>query len=110
MYAEVLNETTKTGEAHNYLKQVRARAGLTGPDGLNKEAFTLALEKERRVEFLLEGHRWFDLVRTGRLQTVMNKYFTDMGLKFSVADHELIMPIPQRERDINPQLEQNPNY
>jgi hypothetical protein len=110
MYAEVLNETAKTAEAHGYLKQVRNRAGLTGPDGLSKDAFALALEKERRVEFLLEGHRWFDLVRTGRVQTVMNKYFTDIGLKFSVENHELIMPIPQKERDINPQLEQNPNY
>ncbi|MPR33940.1 RagB/SusD family nutrient uptake outer membrane protein [Salmonirosea aquatica] len=110
MYAEALNETNGTPEAHTYLNMVRQRAGLAPLSGLSKAEFTLALEKERRVEFLLEGHRWFDLVRTGRAQEVLNKYFQDNGLSFTVAPHELIMPIPLREIDINPNLGQNPGY
>jgi tetratricopeptide (TPR) repeat protein len=110
MYAETLNETSKTAEAHAYLNMVRTRAGLIPLSGLSKADFTLALEKERRVEFLLEGHRWFDLIRTGRLQTVMNKHFIDKKLNFTVQDYELLMPIPQKERDIDPNLKQNTGY
>jgi hypothetical protein len=110
MYAEALNETSKTDEAHPFLNLVRNRAGLPSLEGLSKADFTLALEKERRVEFLCEGHRWFDLVRTGRTKTVLNQYFQNNGLNFTVDDDELLMPIPQSERDINPNLEQNPGY
>lgn len=110
MYAEALNETDKIEEAHTYLNLVRDRAGLQALSGRSKAEFALVLEKERRAEFFLEGHRWFDLVRTGRIQVVMNTYFQDLGLNFSVADHELIMPIPLREIDIDPNLQQNPGY
>ncbi|WP_247235686.1 RagB/SusD family nutrient uptake outer membrane protein [Telluribacter sp. SYSU D00476] len=110
MYAEALNETGSTDEALTYLNMVRNRAGLQPLSGLPQSEIRLALEQERKVEFFLEGHRWFDLVRTGRLQTVMNKYFQDNGLKFTVANHEVLMPIPLREIDINPNLGQNPGY
>jgi tetratricopeptide (TPR) repeat protein len=110
MYAEVLNETGKTVDAQSYINLVRRRAGLTDISGLSKEQVSLALEKERRVEFLYEGHRWFDLVRTGRAVIALNKYFSDSGFSYSVEDYETLMPIPQREIDINPALEQNPGY
>jgi len=110
MYAEVLNETGKTADAQSYINLVRKRAGLAGISGLSKDQVSLALEKERRVEFLYEGHRWFDLVRTGRILVVLNKYFADSGFSYSVEDYESLMPIPQREIDINPALEQNPGY
>lgn len=110
MYAEALNETSKTNDAQPFFNMVRNRAGLPSVSELTKTQLTEALEKERRVEFLCEGHRWFDLVRTGRLITVMNKYFQDNGLNFSVKETELLMPIPQSERDIDPGLGQNPGY
>lgn len=110
MYAEALNQTGKTTEAHTYINMVRGRAGLASLSNLTKDDFTLALEKERRVEFLYEGQRWFDLVRTGRAKTVLNKYFTDNKLSYSVEDYELLMPIPQRELDIDSKLKQNPGY
>jgi hypothetical protein len=59
---------------------------------------------------LYEGQRWFDLVRTGRAKVVLNKYFTDNKLSFSVEDYEFLMPIPQRELDIDSKLKQNPGY
>jgi tetratricopeptide (TPR) repeat protein len=110
MYAEALNETEANTEAHTYLNMVRNRAGLEAVWGLSQEEFRLTIERERRSEFFLEGHRWFDLVRTNRLQTVMNQYFQDKGLNFSVAEHERIMPIPLREIDIDPNLQQNPGF
>ncbi|MEQ9437420.1 MAG: RagB/SusD family nutrient uptake outer membrane protein [Cyclobacteriaceae bacterium] len=110
MYAEALNETGNTADATTFLNRVRDRAGLPSLSGLSGSDFALALEQERRVEFLGEGHRWFDLVRTGRAQTVLNDYFADKGLNFSVAENELLMPIPQNEIDIDPNLVQNTGY
>jgi hypothetical protein len=110
MYAEALNETSQTATAHDYLNLVRDRAGLDGLSGLSKDGFALALEKERRVEFCCEGHRWFDLVRTGRAQTVLNAYFVSTGFSYSIENHELLMPIPSDEIEIDPRLKQNPEY
>ena len=110
MYAEALNETGNTDGASVYLNMVRDRAGLDPVSGLSSSEFALALEQERRVEFLSEGHRWFDLLRTGRVQTVLNDYFAEKGLNFSVEENELLMPIPQAEIDIDPTLEQNTGY
>ena len=110
MYAEALNEANQTTAAYSHLNRVRDRAGLAPLAGLSKTEFARAIERERRVEFLLEGHRWFDLVRTGRAKEVMNAYFQEAELKFSLEDHELLMPIPLREIDIDPNLGQNPGY
>jgi hypothetical protein len=110
MYAEALNQNGKEDEALAYLNMVRDRAGLDGLSGLSADDVTMALEHERKVEFFLEGHRWFDLARTGRLMTVINDYFQRNNLSFRVEEHNLIMPIPLREIDINPNLGQNPGY
>ncbi len=110
MYAEALNELERTDEAYEYINDVRERADLEGLSGLTQEQFRLAMERERKAEFFLEGHRWFDLVRTDRLATVMNDYFSDNGLSFGVEPHEVLMPIPLREIDINPNLKQNDGY
>ncbi|MEQ8415974.1 MAG: RagB/SusD family nutrient uptake outer membrane protein [Imperialibacter sp.] len=110
MYAEALNELSRTDDAHEYLNMVRERADLDALAGLSKADFSLALERERRVEFFNEGHRWFDLLRTGRLQTVMNAHFAAKGESFTVQNYELLMPIPQRELDIDVNLAQNDGY
>jgi tetratricopeptide (TPR) repeat protein len=66
MYAEALNENGKTDPALGYLNQVRARAGLPAYSGLGQSDTREMIYKERRVELGMEGHRWFDLLRTGR--------------------------------------------
>ena len=110
MYAEALNETGKTADALPYLNMVRKRAALADAAITNPADFRLAIEKERRVELLYEGHRWFDLVRTGRAQEVMQAHYKSLGLNFSLLPHELIFPIPQGEIDLNSKIKQNPNY
>ena len=110
MYAEALNELGDTEEAHDYLNIVRERAGLDPLQGLSQAEFVLVMEDERRVEFAQEAHRWFDLVRTGRLQTVMNNYFQGNGWEFSVEEYEVLLPIPQIEIEITPALTQNEGY
>ncbi|NKI32465.1 RagB/SusD family nutrient uptake outer membrane protein [Croceivirga thetidis] len=54
---------------------------------------------ERRVELAFEGHRLHDIKRLG--QSVNNLFFN--------SDF-LVLPIPQRELDANPELEPNPGY
>ena len=88
MYAEALNENNQTSAALPYLNMVRERAGLNDLSGLSKDEFTLEMEKERRVEFLYEGQRWFDLIRTGRAKTVLNAYFANAGYSYTVEDYE----------------------
>jgi starch-binding outer membrane protein, SusD/RagB family len=117
MYAEVLNEISfqPNGQAFTYLNMVRKRAGL--PDKTSGNAnpklsvdsqaeFRLAIEHERRVELAFEGHRWFDLVRTGRAITVLNP-----KVNTELKEHHLLLPIPQTQIDINPdKISQNPGY
>lgn len=115
MFAEAENEVTgPTAEAIEFVNQIRRRAfgfPLTMPStadiatGITKDDFRNKIYDERRWEFTAEGHRWFDLVRTGRLVSVLQA----KG-KTNVAAKHNLFPIPQRERDLNPKLEQNPGY
>ncbi|MVM36722.1 RagB/SusD family nutrient uptake outer membrane protein [Spirosoma sp. HMF3257] len=104
MYGETLNELGRTSEGLTYLNQIRKRAGLADKMDLSQADFRLAMEQERRVELAFEGHRWFDLVRTGRFIPVM----TTKGYK--VKDFNQLYLIPQREIDLNKAITQNTGY
>ena len=108
-YAEALNELGRTSEAKPYVDQVRQRVGLAPlPAGQNKAEFREAIYHERRVELALEGHRWWDLVRTGRALEVMQQQPDGHGGQ--IQEQHLVFPIPQSEIDVNPELTQNPGY
>lgn len=80
---------------------VRRRAGLGDlPNTVTGQAalFTAILQ-ERRSELAFEGHRFFDLRRFGRAESVL-----------SLSPTRLIWPIPQGELDVNPNLTQNDGY
>lgn len=95
MEAEALGGTGARAQA--LLDAVRARVGLTSvPVSLD------AIASERRLELAGEGHRWFDLVRTGKAATVL----ASVGF---VAGKNEIWPIPQKDLE-NTKLVQNPNY
>ncbi|WP_125722197.1 RagB/SusD family nutrient uptake outer membrane protein [Flavobacterium ustbae] len=95
MEAEALGGTGARAQA--LLDAVRARVGLTPvPVSLD------AIANERRLELAGEGHRWFDLVRTGKAATVL------ASSGFTAGKNE-IWPIPQKDLE-NTQLVQNPNY
>jgi len=82
------------------LNAVRDRAGIDLSTATTKDALLLAIENERKVEFALEPHRWFDIVRTGRATQV-----------FNVTDpNRLLLPIPVGEIQIDKALKQNPGY
>lgn len=105
-YAESLNELGNTSQAYQYVDEVRERVGLDPlPTGMTQSEFRQAVYQERRVELALEGHRWWDLVRTDRALEVM----TEHG-RGDIQEHHLVFPIPQSEIDVNPDLTQNPGY
>lgn len=115
MYAEAMNELDDPVEAHKYINMVRKRARFDGtvekntvPDyvNLSKEDFRAAVLNERRLEFVAEGQRWFDLVRTETLETLVP--VAKPGIQPSSTHY--LFPIPQRERDVNPNLPQNTGY
>jgi tetratricopeptide (TPR) repeat protein len=110
MYAEALNEQGKTDQALPFLNMVRSRVSLPALTGLTQTDFRTAMEKERRVEFMFEGQRWFDLTRTGRAREVLNAYYTGRNQNFSVAEHEVLFPIPLAEIELNSKLTQNEGY
>ncbi|OAQ39232.1 hypothetical protein A5893_11235 [Pedobacter psychrophilus] len=92
-----------------YIDRVRARAGLPAlASGLNAADYLTAIYKERRLEFAFEMHRWFDLLRNPDPNYFIN--VMKAAGKSNVGEKHRYMPIPQGERDINPNLTQNPGY
>lgn len=116
MYAEALNEVgyQAGGEAFTYLNSIRKRAGLgekTAADVPNQAAFRLAIENERRVELAFEGHRWYDLVRTGRAIPVLNSKKAQIRLVADLTADNMVIPVPQSQIDINrDKIKQNKGY
>ena len=88
------------------LDTIRSRAGLpaTNP-AIIKTDLLLAIEKERRVEFMAEMyHRWFDLKRTNRADAVLG------ALKPTWVTTAVLYPIPYLDLQRNPNMDPNPGY
>lgn len=89
------------------LNVVRARAqAVPLSTALSQANALLAVEQERRVELFAEyGHRWFDLIRTGRASAVLGPY------KGTAWDpNHSVWPLPVSQLLANPKLVQNPGY
>ncbi len=101
MAAEAINENGgPTAQSYEYINAVRVRAGLAELSGLSQEEFRTAVYHEQRVEVAFEGHRWFDLVRTGRAISVMNSKVggdpdSTVGPGEPISDFQLLYPIPE---------------
>ena len=108
MQAEALNELGRTGEAEAPLNTVRNRAGLGNVTGLLKDDFRNKVLHERRMELAFEGQRWFDLIRINNGQYALD-FLKSIG-KSNISAKFLLLPVPQKERDANPNLTQNTGY
>lgn len=95
MEAEALGATGTRAQA--LLDAVRARVGLA-PIPVTMDAVL----GERRLELAGEGHRWFDLVRTGKAATAL-------ASRGFISGKNEIWPIPLKEME-NTKIVQNPNY
>lgn len=101
MAAEAHNRNGNDAAALNYVNQVRNRSQLPNLTGSGQQLLE-NIWQERRLELSGEGHRFFDLVRTGQAATEIDG--------FQTGKHELF-PIPQVEIDLaGGNWEQNPGY
>jgi hypothetical protein len=113
--AEALNALGRVEEAAVEVNRIRRRVGLGETTATTQNDMALAIENERRLELAQEGQRWDDLKRYGRAVTVMNNLQetdlrTNTVKQYNMTENKLLLPIPQSERNRNPNLEQNPGY
>uniref|UniRef100_A0AAU6WSZ0 RagB/SusD family nutrient uptake outer membrane protein n=1 Tax=Chryseobacterium endophyticum TaxID=1854762 RepID=A0AAU6WSZ0_9FLAO len=112
MMAECYAQTNDLTNANLYLNKIKTRAGITNVNLTSQQALLAEIDKERRLELIGEGHRWFDLVRTGKAVQVMTQYFAvTPGYSTATIDqHNLLMPVPQNQINTDPAIKQNPGY
>ncbi|MFK7936547.1 MAG: RagB/SusD family nutrient uptake outer membrane protein [Saprospiraceae bacterium] len=109
MFAEASYHAGDEAGARDALNQVRARArkgnnAILADVTASGGALLEAIYHERRVELAMEGHRFFDLVRTGRGEKELG------ALGYQDATHRLF-PIPDSQiQATNGAITQNPGY
>ena len=110
--AECYAQTGDTTNANIYVNKIKTRAGLDNVNISDKNTLLEEIAAERRKELIGEGHRWFDLVRTGKAIEVMTKHFqnTPGYSTAKIQQHNLIMPVPQGQINTDPSIKQNPGY
>lgn len=136
-YADILLMNAEANEAlgtldetvwNNTIKAIRQRAGFTDAGALNFDAGAdnkAIIRNERRCELAFEGARFKDIIRwkiaedvlkgpvhgiyTGEAVGTDNGYVVIETRNFDAKKHYL-WPIPQKERDLNKNLDQNPNW
>lgn len=109
MHAEAImgnNTSTTDLTALSSFNAVRVRAGLPTVATLTKDL----LLQERRIELCFENQRLYDLIRFGVAETVMAAFSLTTEPGFTFEPTALLLPIPQRERNIYKELTQNPGY
>jgi len=100
--AEARAQQNKLEEGLKDLNVIRNRANVPSISSVGAtDELVDRILLERRVELAYESHRWFDLIRTGKVQQVLG--ITDVN--------NLLLPIPRQEILINSEnLTQNPGY
>ncbi|MBX3241756.1 MAG: RagB/SusD family nutrient uptake outer membrane protein [Chitinophagaceae bacterium] len=119
----ILQSGGSTSAAIDLINEVRTRArnmvnGGSAPANYsnaetNKSIIMDWIMKERFLELSCEGQRWLDL-RRWHMQGVIsldNAFFNSnsTAMAFQAPKH-LVLPIPNIERDVNPNVEQNTGY
>ncbi|MXV14982.1 RagB/SusD family nutrient uptake outer membrane protein [Hufsiella ginkgonis] len=122
LYAEALNASNNPTGALTYLNYVRKRANvaqyvITDPAVSTKAAMENAILRERQVELIGEGKRWFDLVRTGKVKEVMDPVLKsrqaaagDLNPVGFPDVRKTLFPINRSVLNSNKLLVQNPSY
>jgi hypothetical protein len=107
----ILNGASGTQtEVDNIVSQIRDRAGLTAITNVTLPQ----LMEERRKEFVAEGLRWHDLVRSGLVETKIPQWIQQEDVQHQMQPFQnnyIIYPIPQSELDVKEGLYiQNTGY
>lgn len=92
--AELIARGAGSGDARLYLNKVRKRAGLV----TELEPTIDNIIEERHLEFVGEGKRYWDLIRTGKASTVLVP--DEYGYRTNTwTENKKYLPIPQSEID-----------
>lgn len=103
LYAEAIlagDDSTTDTRAIDAFNKVRLRAGLEEVVNLTKEE----LLAERRVEFVYENQRLYDLIRFGEADNVLTNFSNQNSLFYT--SEKKYLPFPQREKDNLPNFYQ----
>ncbi len=128
-YAEAKIEMNEIdASVYSAINDVRARESVNMPaisSSLSQGQLREIVRKERTIELAFEGTRLFDIRRWRIAHEVMpgkvyGMTYNDNGTLVTVnidgynrvfdEGRDYLWPIPQRERELNPNLEQNPKY
>lgn len=123
MKAEACIELDRFDEANELIRETLLRAGMPYEETFDKELLREELLDEKGREFLLEGKRWFDLLRAAKRNNFAEKrIIIDMILSGADIKQQAILrtkvydtmsyylPIAERELIYNQNMEQNPFY
>jgi starch-binding outer membrane protein, SusD/RagB family len=115
MYAEALMVLGQKDVAATYVNMVRERVGMPPITAADLDIDRIL--HERRMELAFEGHRYFDLVRTGKAieylsESLMNgnDYEIRIFRTTPIPENQLLLPIPVGEIEKDQSLTQNPGY
>lgn len=87
------------------LNAIRSRSGLPNVNASDQPTLVALIIHERQTELFCEwGHRWFDLKRSGLIDSIFNTR------KPGWSHTDALYPIPFIEIQTNPSLIQNPGY
>ncbi len=100
---------TKLGDldgARQDIDKLRTRAGLGNTLATTEDSLLDVVLQERQKELFTEfGHRWFDLKRTAKAETILG------AAKIGWNATDTLLPIPESELVLNPNLNpQNSGY
>lgn len=111
LQSEINNRLDKKMEAITQLNEVRKRAGLgLYSEPLSKDEITGFIEVERFKELAFEGQRWWDLIRWGKMESVMSTYNQRQDVISILVNPAPIVTSAHRVFAIpNPVLTNNPN-
>ncbi len=115
MIAEAENEVNgPTQKVYDAVNQIRVRSGQPElPTGLTKEQMRERIRNEWRVEFVFEGHRYFQLKRWKLMEKLVNGAADPALLTYIKVFKPAFyyFPLPQSEIDkAGGVLVQDPNY
>ncbi|MCG6191127.1 RagB/SusD family nutrient uptake outer membrane protein [Maribellus maritimus] len=102
-YAEALLETG--GDALTEINKITSNRGASAYETVTKDDIL----NERRKEFIFEGKRYDDLLRTG---SDIEKVYMQQNIAATISygDHRLAWPVPKAETDANSNMIQNEGY